>query len=242
MIQFSQSVIDKIRSYVYLLKDPRNGQIFYIGKGTGNRIFTHINEAIHNPMETDKLKRIRRIRKSGREVQYEILRHGLEEEEALEVEAAIIDYISPSKLTNENIGSDSTKRGRMTIPEIIAAYDPQPIIIQEPALLITPRKLYKRNISAKQLYEITRGNWVIGKNRDKVKYAFALKSGVVLQVYRIDKWNPVKARSLEQKRQNRWRFNGEKAINMEHYIGKSVLSYFARGSRNPIKYVNCKLE
>ena len=239
MNHFPQAVIDKIGYYVYLLKDPRNGQIFYVGKGTGNRVFSHANAAINNPREMDKLERIRKIRESGRAVHYDILRHGLIEKEAFEVEASIIDYINPSKLTNENIGFDSIKRGRMTIPEIIATYDPQPIVIKEPVLLITPRRLFKRNMGAADLYEITRGNWVVGKKKSKVRYAFALRNGIVLQVYRIDKWKPVKARSLEQKHQDRWRFEGEIAAEMEHYIGKSVAAYITPGSRNPLKYVNC---
>jgi len=239
MIQFSQAVIDRIGYYVYLLTDPRNGQLFYVGKGNGNRVFAHVSEAIHNPRETDKIERIRRIRRSGREVRYDILRHGLTEKEAFEVEAAMIDYVS--QLANENVGLASTERGRMTVPEIIASYDPQPIEIQESVLLITPRKLYKRNMGAADLYEITRGNWVVGKKKEKVRYAFALRNGIVLQVYRIGKWKPVKARSLEQKHQDRWRFEGEIAAEMEHYIGKSVASYITPGSRNPIKYVNCRL-
>jgi len=85
MIQFSQAVIDRIGYYVYLLTDPRNGQLFYVGKGNGNRVFAHVSEAIHNPRETDKIERIRRIRRSGREVRYDILRHGLTEKEAFEV-------------------------------------------------------------------------------------------------------------------------------------------------------------
>ena len=240
MNQFPQAVIDKIGYYVYLLKDPRNGQIFYVGKGSGNRVFSHINAAINSPKETDKLERIQKIRESGREVYYEILRHGLTEREAFEVEASMIDYIRPSKLTNENMGFDSMRRGRMTVPEIIATYHSQPIMINEPVLLITPRKLYERNMSADDLYEITRGNWVVGKKRDRARYALALTNCVVLQVYRIDKWKPVKARSPEQKHQDRWRFDGEIATDMEHYIGKSVGSYITPGSRNPIKYVNCE--
>ena len=240
MIQFPQAVVERIGCYVYLLKAPRNGQIFYVGKGTGNRVFWHVNAAISSPRETDKLERIRKIRGSGREVHYDILRHGLTEKQAFEVEAAIIDYISQSNLTNAKIGRGSTARGRMTIPEIIATYDPQPAEIREAVLLITPRKLFRRHMSAADLYEITRGNWVVGKKRAKVRYAFALRNGVVLQVYRIDKWKPVKARSLDQKHQDRWRFSGEIATDMEHYISKSVGSYITPGSRNPIKYVNCE--
>jgi len=236
-MQFSQAIIDRIGYYVYLLTDPRNGQIFYVGKGNGNRVFAHVNDAINNPEETDKLTRIRNIREAGLEVHYDILRHGLTEKEAFEVEAAMIDYLT--QLTNLKIGQASTGRGRMTVPEILAVYDSQPVVIHEPVLLITPRKLYERNMGSDELYEITRGNWVLSTNRDKPKYAFALRNGVVLQVYRIYNWEPVKARRIEQKHQDRWRFNGEAADDMQHYIGKSVASYITPGSRNPIKYVNC---
>jgi hypothetical protein len=31
--EFSKAVCERIGSYVYVLKDPRNGNIFYVGKG-----------------------------------------------------------------------------------------------------------------------------------------------------------------------------------------------------------------
>jgi len=38
---FPPEVIEKLKTYVYRLIDPRNGET-YVGKGKGNRVFAHI--------------------------------------------------------------------------------------------------------------------------------------------------------------------------------------------------------
>ena len=40
---------------------------------------------------------------------------------------------------------------------------------------------------------------------------------------------------------NRWEFVGVIASDgiRKKYVGKSVAGYFAKGSQNPVKYVNC---
>ena len=32
--------------YVYRLVDPRDNSTFYVGKGVGNRVFTHVADAV----------------------------------------------------------------------------------------------------------------------------------------------------------------------------------------------------
>jgi uncharacterized protein len=39
---FPPEVVSKLKTYVYRLIDPRNGETFYVGKGKGNRVFAHI--------------------------------------------------------------------------------------------------------------------------------------------------------------------------------------------------------
>ena len=91
--EFPQSVIEKLGYYVYLLIDPGTGKVFYVGKGTGNQIFSRIKGAIETPLESDKLNKIREIHSNGLQVEHSIIRHGLTEKEAFEVEAALIDFM-----------------------------------------------------------------------------------------------------------------------------------------------------
>jgi len=45
MERFSSIVCERLQYYIYALIDPRDGKIFYIGKGSGNRVFDHARSA-----------------------------------------------------------------------------------------------------------------------------------------------------------------------------------------------------
>ena len=55
MKSFSRSIAKELKSYVYLYIDPRNDEIFYVGKGNNNRCFSHLKDE----SESDKVVRIR---------------------------------------------------------------------------------------------------------------------------------------------------------------------------------------
>jgi hypothetical protein len=252
--EFPLSVIEKLDYYVYLLIDPENGQVFYIGKGVGNRIFAHINAAIANEAPSDKLDKIRDILSRGLEVTHIVHRHGLTENEAIEVEAALIDFIGLSGLTNQVYGYDCDDRGRMNVSEVIAKYQAPLAKITEPVILITVNRWYRRGISSEGLYEITRGKWVIGIRRNRAKYAFAVYKGVIREVYEIERWLPATIEDSEVNRpwipensteakikvKERWQFVGKVAEDsLKQYVGQSTENYQVIGAQNPIRYVNC---
>src|SRR5262245_60757117 len=123
---FPADVIQKLKTYVYRLIDPRNGETFYVGKGQGNRVFSHIRA--EQNLEWDDLdnrvKRIREIRLAGFDVVHVIHRHGMDEKTAFEVEAALIDAYPG--LTNIAGGAGSSDYGAMHAKEIARRYSAEP--------------------------------------------------------------------------------------------------------------------
>src|SRR2546426_5051128 len=133
---FSKHVADKLGHYVYRLIDPRNGETFYVGKGIGNRVFAHVKGELgaEGDALTEKLLRIRQIRVAGFEVAHVIHRHGMTENQALEVEAALIDAYP--EVTNQIGGRASDERGLMHSKQIIERYEAKEAIFKHKAVVI----------------------------------------------------------------------------------------------------------
>ena len=124
MKRFSLGVRAKIGHYVYRLIDPRNGQTFYVGRGTGNRLFEHVHAESkideEEPRPSDKLETIKEIRRAGLEVIHVVHRHGLADEKtAGEVEAALMDAYAG--LTND-APSQNSDRGVANARELERHY------------------------------------------------------------------------------------------------------------------------
>ena len=85
--------------YVYHLIDPRDGEVFYVGKGSGNRPESHTIEAKRG-VSSMKCDRIRAILDSGSSVQADIVRRFEDEAEAYSFEAYEITRIGRENLTN----------------------------------------------------------------------------------------------------------------------------------------------
>ena len=93
-MEFDHKTSEYLQSYVYALIDPENGKPFYIGKGKGNRVFSHVACALENESINDKYEKIREITANGANVKHVIIRHGMTDKVAFEVESSLIDFIS----------------------------------------------------------------------------------------------------------------------------------------------------
>ncbi|HYW78973.1 MAG TPA: hypothetical protein VE890_05320 [Thermoguttaceae bacterium] len=238
-----QAVTRHLDYYVYLYIHPETDEVFYVGKGRGNRALAHANGEGNTPHD----KVIRDLKKRRLEPRVEILIHGLEDENtALAVEMAAIDLLGLENLANSIHGHHSSRRGRMTLEQIRSLYHRKQVTITEPAILIRISRAYRYGMSPIELYDATRATWVIGNRRRKAEYALAVFEGIVREVYRIAQWLPsgstLKSDQIHgDPAVGRWEFVGKVADDKvrSKYLNHWVAHYFAQHSQNPLQYVNC---
>jgi hypothetical protein len=202
--QFSLKVQEELQYYVYCLVDPRDNKIFYVGKGAGNRVFAHANDALEaGDVVTDKLEKIRDIIAAGHSVRHYIIRHKLSEEDAFTVESVLIDFLTyenfntESLLTNIVAGHHQWDEGIKTVDEIVQIYDCAPLKLKpgHMLLMVHLNKTYVRKTASgmrvhPNLYDITRRYWHVSKfNADKVDYVLGVYRGIVRCVIKpTTKW------------------------------------------------------
>jgi hypothetical protein len=237
---FPVYVASKLKTYVYRLIDPRNGESFYVGKGQGNRVFSHIHaeQDLGGDAIDNKLKRIHEIHLAGFEVAHVIHRHGMDESTAFEVEAALIDAYPG--LTNIVGGTGGNDYGVMHAKEIIRRYSAEPAVFRHKALLINVNKY--ADAADRSLYEATRYAWKIAKSKAKqAEVILANLQGLIVGAFVADEWLDATAANFPGRddRPGRLGFNGRKAPAdiTDLYVGKRVPDeYRKRGAANPIKY------
>jgi len=230
---------------VYRLIDPRNGTTFYVGRGQGNRVFTHaaglITGVDSDEQESLKLKTIRGIKNAGLEVQHIIHRHGLDENTAKEVEAALIDALPG--LTNVQGGYDGS-RGVMHAAEVIRLYEAPEATFQHKVILINVNK----SIETDHVYDAVRYAWKIDPNKAKqFSYVLAVRNGLIIGVFVAVEWLSATAdnfpginRDGYGPREGRFGFVGHEAPDevRQLYVSRRIPDkYRKQGAANPIRYV-----
>lgn len=233
---FPAGVAEKLKTYVYRLIDPRNGETFYVGKGKDDRLFAHVREQVDADDPSNKLKRIREIRLAGFEVAHVVHRHGMDEKTAFEVEAALIDAY-PS-LTNIVGGAGSNDFGAMHAEEIIRRYAAKPAEFKHKALLIS----VNRTAAETSLYEATRYAWKINPRKaKKADVILATVQGLIVGAFVASDWLPATSTNFPGREDvpGRLGFVGHQASQeiKKLYVGKRVPDgYRKRGAANPVMY------
>jgi len=167
---FSEKALKALNGYyVYALADPRDNKIFYVGKGTDNRVFSHeIESQKSQRSEKNKLKKIREIEYSGFYVKRLIVNYGLTEREAYIAEATLINilnFMPEINLTNEASGHHVHEC--LTAEEFELLHGAVHLKIEDikhSILIIKINKLYRRGMSSDELYDTVRGFWAASLN------------------------------------------------------------------------------
>jgi len=252
MTKFKPFVIERLGWYVYALRDPRSKQIFYIGKGMGNRVFAHAQATAADEFTTsEKIETIRSIISAKLEVEAFIVQHGIPSEvQAYAIECALLDFsnfvLPGATIKNLVAGHHSGKFGLMSTEAVMSLYDPPKAPqITEPTLLIRIPQLWTPRMVAEDLYEATRGWWKIGPRREKAKYVFSVNRGVIRGVYRVNTngWRQRRQGDRDYlhdaDKKSRWGFDGVPATEMSEFLNTSVRHLYKAGEASPVKYINC---
>ena len=259
---FSEKAVEQLNGfYVYALIDPRNNQVFYIGKGIGNRVFSHEIESGKSPKsEKAKLKRIQEIEAAGFGVKRIIVNWSMTESEAFAAEAALINmlsFLSADMLTNAVAGHHVHEA--MTVEDFDLLYGAEHLKqedIQHSIMVIKINKLYRKGMNPKELYDIVRGNWrasMASIQKRNVEYVFGVYNQLIVAVYKPDEWHYVHDRidvpqidDLDEKTLER----GKDRVyfvcqdyehldeNQQFYLHKSIADLKVnQSSQNPITYL-----
>ena len=252
-LNFPASIHEKLGYYVYAYVNTRDAgeEYVYIGKGKGDRCFSHVKAALENPEESVKQSKIYDLYHNGN-LRIDIVAFGVDEDVAMKIEASIIDILGVHNLENVNRGHGSREYGRKTTQEVIAELCPDEIqdksYFTEDVILIRLRKEYFSGISSQELYDWTRGVWKASmRSVEKTKYALAISGGIVREVYEIAGWFKGGSTAYfsresfpeDESWQERVEFVGRVADDTirNKYIWKDISKLYSNGEQNPIKYV-----
>lgn len=177
----------------------------------------------------------------------DILRYGLTESAALDIEAAAIDLLGLDQLTNRVAGHGSQ---RETVYEINAALGA--LVAEFDAghrvVLIRIARQYRPGMDASELYEATRKWWPMSARRRRAgqpgapEFAFTVYRGVVRGVFRIREWLPAGPEDIaaDPRRERRWCFVGDRDADMERlYVPTDVTAWLPSSAQYPLRFVNC---
>ncbi len=242
---FDVKTIEQLKYYVYLLIDPKTDEPFYVGKGTGNRVFNHVKCALEEEESSShKYEEIRRILSENNQVKHLIVRHGLTENNAFEVESALIDtfkFIPKFKYyVRGNIqgGVNSIEKGLMTTDEIIRLYNAETLFeIGTNCVIININRTYKRGSSENTIYDATKEIWDIKeRRRKKIEYVLSEYRGLIVEVFKVVKWySKVRGYNPGAKKYGQtylgYGFEGIVAEDSERnkYINKTISPFKKRG-------------
>lgn len=163
--------------YVYLLCRP-NGKPFYVGKGKGARIFDHEHHARSHPMHKCqnpyKCRLIKKIWKSGGEIQRYIVLETTDEQEALAYECELIGLYGRDSLCNLTDGGEgisgykATDKRRAQISAVARRPENLAKLAKSREKAHTPEARQKQSDSIRKRYQDPRFRELLSRKQQEI--------------------------------------------------------------------------
>jgi hypothetical protein len=228
--------------YVYALRDPRDGQVFYVGEGRGNRVFSHVRAVLAGKMAPEqdddplkvrknKAEVIHSIHADGRAVEHLILRDRIKNKsDALMVEQSVIDaYVATGHpLTNLVAGHGASVHGLSRVEDAAARHAARPSPPFRPGTIVFHlNQSWYPDISDDKLYEITRGDWGVStRSQERHQIALGVANDIIRSAYAVDYWE------IAPSNPNKGRFVGHLDPKLQPYIGCHTRNVVTPSRRN----------
>lgn len=192
---------EKLGKYVYALRDPRDGKIFYVGQGINDRVFEHFNEADYcmnssrpfNQMSS-KIIRILDIWNNSEDVEWIIIAHNLSTDSNVAdlIESGIFDSLSESQ-NGETLNEVSPPNSSRLLPndlEAMAAEFVNPTTIYDNVFIFPIQNALTQGINS---YNATRTTWAVSNTYQNLNsaYAVGLKNSISKGSFEISTWSSV---------------------------------------------------
>jgi hypothetical protein len=248
---FDVKAQERLGYYVYaLFESGEPAWPFYIGKGCGNRVFSHargeaVQENEDDPPLSQKLEHISSIKRSSRTVLHKIIRFALSEEEAFKIEASLIDlvnHIKPDTLKNE-ISGQGVAEGFYDANDLATSLCAKDLESDFPLLVIKIERRWSEllakhgaasSVPLGAIYDATKGDWKLKISRaQRAECVLAVARGLVRAVFVPSGWSDAADKYRKV-------MNGQSdSTKFQHLVGTSVAHLFERGSQNPVRYLRC---
>ena len=192
--KFDNVQAESLGKYVYLLIDPRDNFVLYVGQGIGNRVFSHFNEAEEalkdGTPRSKKVDRIIDIWNDDLDVEYVIAASSLDADSGVAdiVESSIYSSLSTSSngvpLNEVNPPSSSFLNSQDL--ENLKAVPVNPPIPYSAVFIFNVKKGLEQRDS---FYNATRMAWKVTEEyRNMDAYAVGLRDGISIGAFKIAKW------------------------------------------------------
>lgn len=199
---------EKLGKYVYALRDPRDGKIFYVGQGINDRVFEHFNEAdncINSSMPfkqmSSKVIRILDIWNNNEDVEWIILAHNLPTDNNVAdlIESAIFDGLSESQ-NGETLNEVSPPNSSRLLPDDLDAMAAEFVNPTTPYNNVFIFPIQNALTKGTSPYNATRTTWAVSSHYQTLNPAFAvgLKNSISKGSFQISSWASVTGTSKQE--------------------------------------------